>query len=198
MVRCEVIPACLSRVRSVFAVCIAAATLMIVTKDADARMYQWTNPDTGRVQLSGSPPAWYRGVHSGPRVFVFDNGELIDDTAVPVQETQRLELRFEAFGATTDSFAEAQPAANASDLRAALEKAAESGVDIDAVTSEFAEEQRLEAEADEERQADASAKADSLKALLEAWDLKQLEEARALLDLLPPEGDTVPLPAADY
>jgi hypothetical protein len=72
-------------------------TAAIATTDADARMYQWSHPSSGTVQLSGSPPPWYRSTVNGPRVFVFDNGRLVDDTAVSVAEEHRLALRASAF-----------------------------------------------------------------------------------------------------
>lgn len=62
-----------------------------------ARMYQWTEPDTGSTQLSGKPPAWYRSSSSGPRVFVFENGRLIDDTAAEVSDKVRERMREQAF-----------------------------------------------------------------------------------------------------
>jgi hypothetical protein len=59
---------------------------------AYARMYQWVDPDTGTTQLSGKPPSWYRSTANGPRVFVFENGRLIDDTGIsaPAEENERL------------------------------------------------------------------------------------------------------------
>ena len=63
------------------------ALCLILTAPVEAWMFQWTHPAMGTVQLSGKPPAWYRGNEPGPRVFVFDNGELIDDTAVAVPES---------------------------------------------------------------------------------------------------------------
>jgi hypothetical protein len=76
---------------------IAIALLAVAAMPASARMYQWVNPQTGRTQLSGAPPAWYRSGGDGPRVFVFDNGRVIDDTARPVSDDQRQQLRDEAF-----------------------------------------------------------------------------------------------------
>ena len=63
--------------------------LIICSTNVSARMYQWQEPDTGTTQLSGKPPAWYRSTAGGPRVFVFDDGRLIDDTAVKVSEEIR-------------------------------------------------------------------------------------------------------------
>ena len=60
------------------------APWVILAAAAEARMYQWTSPASGRVQLAGSPPGWYRGPDAGPRVLVFENGELVDDTAIAV------------------------------------------------------------------------------------------------------------------
>jgi hypothetical protein len=62
-----------------------------------ARMYQWIEADTGSTQLSGKPPVWYRSASGGPRVFVFNNGRLIDDTAIDVDEEVREQLRQRAF-----------------------------------------------------------------------------------------------------
>jgi membrane protein involved in colicin uptake len=60
-------------------------------------MYQWTDPDTGTPQLSGKPPYWYRGDEPGPRVYVIDNGRVVDDTGVTVPDGRRQQLREEAF-----------------------------------------------------------------------------------------------------
>ncbi len=46
-----------------------------------AKMYQWVDPTTGSVQLAGAPPPWYRSAMQGPRVRVYEHGEVIDDTA---------------------------------------------------------------------------------------------------------------------
>lgn len=67
---------------------------------AQARMYQWVDTQTGTVQLSGAPPAWYRSTQSGPRVFVFENGRLVDDTARELPAEQSALLRATALGAS--------------------------------------------------------------------------------------------------
>ena len=59
-------------------------------------MYQWRDPETGTTQLSGKPPSWYRTDEKGPRVIVFDNGKIIDDTAISLGRSQREELRRQA------------------------------------------------------------------------------------------------------
>ncbi len=70
---------------------------LITAISVEARMYQWTEPGVETTQLSGKPPAWYRSTAGGPRVFVFDNGRLIDDTAVNVSDEVRQRMREEAF-----------------------------------------------------------------------------------------------------
>ena len=164
------------------------ALCVILTSSAAARMYQWTNPESGNVQFAGAPPAWYRSAHPGPRVLVFDNGELIDDTAVPVSDEQRLALRTTALGSASAEFA---PAVNdsAEVLRDALAKAHEAGVDIAAVNAEVEAEQAARAAAATQaadNPISEDAQANQLKALIEAFDQRRLDQARALLDLLPP------------
>jgi len=153
---------------------------LILAAPAQARMYQWVSPGSGRVQLAGSPPAWYRGLTVGPRVRVFENGELIDDTAVAVSELQRAELRAAAFGA-------ADPAAPAPTAQAALE----SELDQAAAAPAQPATEAAPAEPAPAPLARDEAKAAELKALIDAWDQRQLEQARALLDLLP-ERDALP------
>ena len=72
------------------------ASLAMIAAAAPARMYQWVDPDTHTSQLSGKPPTWYRSTEDGPRVFVIENGKVIDDTKVPVPEMTRLQLREDA------------------------------------------------------------------------------------------------------
>jgi hypothetical protein len=79
------------------AACATLVTLLLLSPPALARMYQWVSPETGGVQLSGDPPAWYRSGYDGPRVWVFEDGRLVDDTAIAVPRTQREALRDAAF-----------------------------------------------------------------------------------------------------
>ena len=71
--------------------------LLAVCVVAHARMYQWVNNSTGRVELSGTPPAWYRSDQGGPRIQVFDNGQMVDDTAIELSAAQNQKLREAAF-----------------------------------------------------------------------------------------------------
>lgn len=75
---------------------LAPLLLLASVQAAPARMYQWIEPHTGTTQLSGKPPVWYRSGQPGPRVLVFDNGHLIDDTAIKVEAEARRRLRQEA------------------------------------------------------------------------------------------------------
>lgn len=77
---------------------LVCALLLAGSSAANARMYQWVDAQTGTVQLSGSPPSWYRGGEPGPRVFVFENGRLIDDTGRTLPAEQAALLRATAFG----------------------------------------------------------------------------------------------------
>lgn len=78
---------------------LACALLLACAAPASARMYQWVDAQTGTVQLSGTPPSWYRGAQPGPRVFVFENGRLVDDTARELPAERAALLRATAFGA---------------------------------------------------------------------------------------------------
>jgi len=60
-------------------------------------MYQWVSQSTGAAQLAGEPPSWYRAEQGGPRVRVFENGNLVDDTAIALPRSQREALRTAAF-----------------------------------------------------------------------------------------------------
>ena len=81
----------------VFVTLIGTLGAVLIAGDAQARMYQWRTAATNAAQLSGTPPAWYRSEYGGPRVRVFDSGNLVDDTAIELPSDQRKELRDEAF-----------------------------------------------------------------------------------------------------
>ena len=70
--------------------------LALLAGPASARLYQWVDPETRHVYLSGSPPAWYRSGGKGPRVLVFDNGKLVDDTGREASEEEARALREQA------------------------------------------------------------------------------------------------------
>lgn len=77
--------------------CVARAPSSPVKGDNPrARMYQWVDPQTGTPYLSSDPPGWYRTPRKGPRVLVFQNGRIVDDTAERVSAGTAQELRDEA------------------------------------------------------------------------------------------------------
>lgn len=126
---------------------------------APAQMYQWADARTGTVQLSGSPPAWYRSAQPGPRVFVFENGQLIDDTARALTADDAARVRAAAFG---------QPAPTPPALAAPLFEALPAA-DTAAATP---------APADDS----TSAQIAEFKALLEAYDRAETAAAHGALD----------------
>lgn len=63
---------------------------------AQARMYQWTDPESGTAYLSGIPPAWYRSAQGGPRVLVFEDGKVVDDTEWSASRERERALREKA------------------------------------------------------------------------------------------------------
>lgn len=73
--------------------------LLLLTYSAciSARMYQWVDPNSGSTQLSGKPPMWYRSTEPGPRVFVFEKSEIVDDTGISVSDSERERLRQQAY-----------------------------------------------------------------------------------------------------
>lgn len=159
-------------------VILSACVIALAAADAQARMYQWSNPSSGIVQLSGSPPAWYRSTTQGPRVLVFDNGQLIDDTAVIVGEPVRQSLRAAAF--TDEDTVAAAPTATPPPrerLRDALAAAADEGVNVQAVAEAFTTEQTSTASP----QGAVEQTVAELKSLLDAWDSRRLDEAKSLL-----------------
>ncbi len=141
-------------------------------------MYQWESTASGRVQLSGSAPPWYRSATQGPRVRVFENGQLIDDTSRAVEESKRLELREQALGIS------AAPAIDAAQLPSSDEDTGQAPGTAHP-TPRIAERATAAPTPPVSRPVREAAKASQLKALIDAWDAQQLEQARSLLDLVP-------------
>ena len=70
---------------------------LLTMLSAHARMYQWVDPASKITQFSGKPPVWYRSKDNGPRVIVFENNQIIDDTNIRVSDVEQDRLRRLAF-----------------------------------------------------------------------------------------------------
>jgi hypothetical protein len=163
----------------------------IFVSTVEARMYQWVEPGIETTQLSGKPPAWYRSASGGPRVFVFENGRLIDDTAVKVSDEVRQRMRQEAFVLAEE------------DRKKALEKIAktealekklknkqvlenkdsqkeqgqeENSSSVERITDSLFPEEEVK----EERKAEKSL--EELKAIISDWEASQTENAKKALE----------------
>lgn len=159
---------------------------------AEARMYQWVEPDVETTQLSGKPPAWYRSTAGGPRVFVFENGRLIDDTAVQVSDDVRQRMREEAFVLAEEDRKKAQEKIARS--REAEKKRKQQLEEEDVEDSQFAEveeESTLELLTDalfpkeEEKEEEESISAndlDELRSMIADWEARQTESAKQALE----------------
>jgi hypothetical protein len=81
------------KVLKLFILCLITFTILTV----HARMYQWVDPISKSTQFSGKPPVWYRSKNSGPRIIVFDDNRIIDDTNIRVSDVEQERLRRQAF-----------------------------------------------------------------------------------------------------
>ena len=159
---------------------ITLTLLMQVPAHAE-RMYQWQHPATGTTQLSGHAPAWYRGVEAGPRVLVFENGSLTDDTAITVSELQRQRLRHLAFGERVNENEHERRSRGTSSRR--LSQGA-SGQDSD--SAESREHTAGKQESLNVVQSTAEESIERLKTILDVWDRLRKVEAQAVLETEPP------------
>lgn len=165
-------------------------SLLLTSGHVYARMYQWSDPDTGTTQFSGKPPAWYRGTTGGPRVFVFESGRLIDDTAVDVSDDIRQQMRQQAFIiAEEDRLKASEKIAKAKELKQKYEISApdqtslEKSDDLEIDDSEFTEEVILGAQVEEEDQDNVDEKnLEDLRKLISDWEKSQTESAKKALE----------------
>ena len=116
-----------------------------------AKMYQWVDPTTGSVQLAGSPPPWYRSALEGPRVRVYEHGEVIDDTAYAAPAPASDSTISPAPTAPATARSESAPSAHA-DPQNGARTAASAASPLN--------------------------RSEEFKALLEAWDREQAAHAR--------------------
>lgn len=141
-------------------------------------MYQWSHPSSGIVQLSGAPPAWYRSTMAGPRVLVFDNGQLIDDTAVVVGEPLRESLRAAAF---TDAGAPSAIVAATRNPRESVRDTSTPANDEPREIQTTTEPIAAGPESATPPEGTVEQTVAELKSLLDAWDSRRRDEARSLL-----------------
>jgi hypothetical protein len=155
--------------------------LVVAYAAAEARMYQWTNPQSGHTQLSGKPPAWYRGTTPGPRVQVFDNGKLVDDTATSVSDAERMALRGQALQELANRPKPPSPVA----AQPAEVLSSEPDAGLSAALKALLAPERSKpstdgaAKAPPAREADA---AERLKAIIADWEKSKTERAKSLLE----------------
>ena len=173
--------------------------LLFFCQSTQAQMYQWNDPETGTTQLSGKPPAWYRSVEGGPRVFVFNRGKVVDDTGIDVSDEQRIALRTNAFiRAEEDRLAAKEKAMEAAKLKAMIDRNAEATSGQKGKDSEFKDESQEvvaiegpdETEIGEEAIDEGTEEDNSIekmKALIAEWENQRTEEARLLLQQGNPE-----------
>ncbi len=154
--------------------------LLIVSACVHARMYQWTDPDTGTTHLSGKPPSWYRSTEQGPRVIVFDKRRIIDDTKIDLPDMQRDELRIQAMIKAEEDMARArEQAIEAEQLKTALDKeqaaqettASEAPQMLPDVESAETDHQETAPEIDQDT-------AEQMKALIDQWEQQKTDQAR--------------------
>ncbi|MBI2994669.1 MAG: hypothetical protein HYY48_10905 [Gammaproteobacteria bacterium] len=158
------------------------ASLMMVSTAAPARMYQWIDPDTQTPQLSGTPPTWYRSAEKGPRVFVIENGKVIDDTQVEVSEVTRQQLRENALiAAARDREAAREKLMEAERLKAAMR----GGKEEEEIDLALPEDEEEEPPAEPEQAATAASTGPTLeemKALVEQWEKLRTKGAREVIE----------------
>jgi hypothetical protein len=163
--------------------------LVLLPGLGEARLYQWVDPDTGTTQLSGRPPAWYRGSTPGvaklPRVYVFENGRLIDDTAIVIPLDRQAVLRMEAFTTNETDAGVAVPANRAAGTSFGADPAASPA------HQETAAILPAGASADSKPEPETAAETVArLRAIVAAWDSLRSEQARAIVD--PTQGGVAP------
>lgn len=173
---------CLAR-PAVTAVLVLVLTLL--ASNGHARMYQWET-ESGRPNLSGIPPAWYRTDVGGPRVLVFEQGQLIDDTAIAVSDAQRLRLYEDAFGSVAPDTLATAPAP----LRAGDEDAPTAGLTLDLLRAAIPGLDRAAPRDASPTESQAPANPEStierLKSIIDAWDATRTEAARAVMETVEP------------
>lgn len=162
---------------------ILSLILLAICSVAYARMYQWTDPDTGTTQLSGKPPHWYRSGVSGPRVIVFENGRVIDDTGIELSEDEDDRLRQDALiMVERDRLAAMEKLLQARRQRAVLESQQEETEEFDEMGFEPLIIDEDETEDEDNTEAGGQPSADSMRALIEEYERMRSQQARGIVE----------------
>jgi hypothetical protein len=160
--------------------------LLINSTCLNARMYQWTDPNSGSTQLSGIPPMWYRSAEGGPRIFVFDNSKVVDDTNIKVSDEEREHLRQQAFlRAEKDRESAKEKLLNAKTLNATLmqkSKMEEKDKEEEVADAEEVPIEIPEAKPPEPAEATTM---DQMRKIIEEWEKVKTEQARGVLGTPP-------------
>jgi len=144
-------------------------------------MYQWVDPDSGTTRFSGKPPVWYRSPDGGPRVFVFENNRIIDDTSILVTDAERDRLRQQAFlRAEEDREKAKEKLLQAKRLQAMSEQTdgQQETIPGDTLSSVVTTDQTA---ASAPVPATEEAVVNEMRMLIQEWEKKRAESARALL-----------------
>ena len=169
---------------------ILLVSLLLLSLPVQARMYQWIDPDTDTTQLSGKPPAWYRSAEAGPRVFVFEKGRIIDDTAITISDEERELLRRRAFvKAEEDREAARQKALEAEQLKFALQKHEQDELSAVEVEEPADTEALVETETEdtgENAPEFTDLSIEEMQNLISDWENSKTQQAK---ELLVPDGD---------
>ena len=167
------------------ATCVLVLTCLPFIASA-ARMYQWVDPESDTPQLSGTPPTWYRSTEGGPRVIVYERGQIIDDTGLAVPDVDREQLRQTAFiQAEQDREAAREKLLQAAHLKAVLgkQRAGEEEEVVEEIVVPDLPEEVVPVE-----QAGAPTP-EQLRSLIEEWERSRGQSARQIID-----GGAVPPP----
>ncbi|MGK0298958.1 MAG: hypothetical protein ACI9XC_002583 [Gammaproteobacteria bacterium] len=151
-----------------------------------ARMYQWIDPDTSTTQLSGKPPHWYRSAESGPRVVVYDNGRVIDDTGIELSPEENDRQRQQALIIVErDRTAAKEKLASALRQKAVFDTESDNEEEVVPVNLRPMPEEVLLEELVEE-EADIANTAQKMKELLEQFETLKTQNAKELVEAATP------------
>ncbi len=164
------------------------ALLLPLSSVAVARMYQWVDPDTGTTQLSGKPPSWYRSEENGPRIIVYDNGRVVDDTAIKLSPSDSEDLRQEAMiSVETDRQAALEKLQQARQQKALLEFQGRGDEPIEVIPQPIVE----RAATEPSTPVDTGPTAEELRALIDQYEQMKTQDAKQLVESAAP-GETKP------